>query len=987
MQNLAPKAEASSSGGFLNSYQKRTAFLGTSWATISAQNLTSQDNLALSGTRSVIDSNEFAVNATPANPTSLSDLLELQLCADTPSLPVDETDENNNCSGVEADAILRAKIVERPDLVVSEGPTPVQSGELIQGEVYTFTGNIQNTGNDNIPNSPSFASRFQIGSDVLPNAPSISGLDVGEEKPVFSGNWIAVAGEHTLKLCADEPGDDIVELSEANNCAESTILVAATRPIVNAVELTLPSQCEKIALTYSGGTGADYFELYHKQDSDTLPYVFLERKSRLSDLREYDPGLEGGSTYFYMIKAFSQGGIVTESVRPKSALANSCPLASKPDLIATRVVVNGELTEDTPLTFTGTVTNSGDTDVPTGTNFANTFTILKKSPTLFQDVLQNGLAKDTSAALTTGESWVAEVGTYTIKFCTNTDSAVDEVANDIFNCTNSEFTVTGGATPEDLLVTLFADKSGTVAPLENVSLTANVEGSATGGVTYEFDYTSDGEIDVTKSLPEPAVGNTSYSTVGSERYDYTNAGKYVARVDVSRGGETAFAVAAVNARPKLTLVTGPACKSITASWGAVNAVTSYILYRSATGLVGSYAPIATLGVGETSYPDTDPLLSAESTYYYQLRAILTDASSLYSDAQSQTTAVECPQSNTLTVVVNGSGVVKTPALEINCGNGATSCGPISYPQGTDVMLTEEVPAGVTFSGWSDACSGAQTTCSLTLNSDLQAVATFTGTPSGPPGPIQGEAPTVTCSASSLADQDPGIGVTVEIGDTVVWTADPSGGNAPPYTFEWTADDSLAGETGQSFQLSYDVPGQKNGTVIASDVDNLSSLPTPCSNFVEVKVPEVCTPGVPNFGLFSMLQDGSPGNTMYMDSEVSDTSSVVVVGVIAPACFTSPVTFQDPTTDKYNKKYGNVQTEYNSSHDVLQAVQYDTGSDMSITLKNSKKYVPDGDYDIRVYGSDGTFTQYVDLILRVQAGSSGPGGSGPTGTPKPTFEEF
>jgi len=795
-----------------------------------------------------------------------------------------------------------------------------------------------------------------------------------------------------------------VELDETNNCSESTILVASTRPVVNPVALTTSSQCEQIALTYSGGTGAGSFELYRKEGSDTLPYELLETKSRLADLRSIDAGLDGGATYFYMVKAISAGGLTSESVRPSSAVARNCTDA-KPDLIATKVVVNGALTIGTNLTFTGTVTNSGGSDVLANQSFVNSFTIIPPSPAssipLREVTYRNGLAKDSEAEVLSTDSWTAVEGTYTIKFCTNTTRTVDEKANDGFNCTTNAFTVVGSGEPELLTATLTADKSGLVAPLDLVSLTATADGSATGGVSYSFDYTNDGVVEVAHVQTSPTSGRASYSTTGGERHTYTNAGKYVARVDLSRGGETAFATVSINARPKLTLTTGPGCQSITTSWGTVEGVANYVVARSFTGLAGSFSDIKTLGSGETSYADTS--LTAGSVYYYQLKAVLTDGTSLYSDTLSQSAGASCSQSYALTVVVNGSGNVATSAGEINCGNGATSCGPISYAPGVNVTLTATTEEGVTFTGWSDACSGSQTSCMVTMNTDLQAVGSFSGTPTGGnTGPGAPGAPTVICSARSGLKA--GSLITVDIGDTVTWSATPSAGTPPPYTFDWTGSVPLEGMHGQTqfgpfaVDVEYTTSGDKIGSVAVSDV-NFVGTPTLCNTTVRVNPEPVCTPGQPNFGLVASVK-GIPGEkTMYMDPAVSVTSSQVKVSVVAPSCFTDTITFQDPFTDGKHPKFGGVQTTYNSTHDTLTSVQYDTGTDMSITIQNPNNPVPEGTYTtytatgndnnplpFKVCGSDGTFTQCVSLILEVAPGALD-GGGGTSSTPLPIFEEF
>jgi hypothetical protein len=109
-----------------------------------------------------------------------------------------------------------------------------------------------------------------------------------------------------------------------------------------------------------------------------------------------------------------------------------------------------------------------------------------------------------------------------------------------------------------------------------------------------------------------------------------------------------------------------------------------------------------------------------------------------------TFSVTPPASEVLTVKPggSGSGVVAggpssssatTPATEkIACHQGPAGtyvqqhCS-ATYPEGTSVMLTAAPASGTTFTGWSGACSGTGTTCTLAMDSSETASATFAAT--------------------------------------------------------------------------------------------------------------------------------------------------------------------------------------------------------------------------------------------------------------------
>ena len=80
----------------------------------------------------------------------------------------------------------------------------------------------------------------------------------------------------------------------------------------------------------------------------------------------------------------------------------------------------------------------------------------------------------------------------------------------------------------------------------------------------------------------------------------------------------------------------------------------------------------------------------------------------------------------LTVTLSGdaSGTVTSSPAGINCGNDCSE----SYASGTGVTLTAAPAQGASFAGWSGACTGSNTTCTLTINGARSVTATFTKKP-------------------------------------------------------------------------------------------------------------------------------------------------------------------------------------------------------------------------------------------------------------------
>jgi hypothetical protein len=76
--------------------------------------------------------------------------------------------------------------------------------------------------------------------------------------------------------------------------------------------------------------------------------------------------------------------------------------------------------------------------------------------------------------------------------------------------------------------------------------------------------------------------------------------------------------------------------------------------------------------------------------------------------------------NALTVSVAGGGSVSSSDRVYSCGN---KCYGV-YNPGTTVTLTAKANSGSTFSGWSGACIGNASTCTVLLNAESSVTATF-----------------------------------------------------------------------------------------------------------------------------------------------------------------------------------------------------------------------------------------------------------------------
>lgn len=88
----------------------------------------------------------------------------------------------------------------------------------------------------------------------------------------------------------------------------------------------------------------------------------------------------------------------------------------------------------------------------------------------------------------------------------------------------------------------------------------------------------------------------------------------------------------------------------------------------------------------------------------------------------------CPTSTatyTLAVTVQPptDGSVTSSPGGITCGEGATACGS-QFATGSSVVLSETPASGLSFLGWSGACSGAAPTCTVFMSTNETVTATF-----------------------------------------------------------------------------------------------------------------------------------------------------------------------------------------------------------------------------------------------------------------------
>jgi Divergent InlB B-repeat domain len=144
------------------------------------------------------------------------------------------------------------------------------------------------------------------------------------------------------------------------------------------------------------------------------------------------------------------------------------------------------------------------------------------------------------------------------------------------------------------------------------------------------------------------------------------------------------------------------------------------------------------------------------------------------------------QTNTLSVSVVGDGAVTGGSGAINCGNGAYICS-ANFSLNATVSLVAVAALGSTFTGWTGACGGNATTCTVSMSNSRSVTATFAGG-----APTGGFTLTVSVSGSGTVT---GTGISCGNGATACTTTDHAANSTVTLTATPTAGGTFVGWSG------------------------------------------------------------------------------------------------------------------------------------------------------------------------------------------------
>jgi subtilisin family serine protease len=233
----------------------------------------------------------------------------------------------------------------------------------------------------------------------------------------------------------------------------------------------------------------------------------------------------------------------------------------------------------------------------------------------------------------------------------------------------------------------------------------------------------------TTSGPFSVVSGGAYSLAAGQsqrvtvRFAPIAVGTSSANVAYTGGGGSNRAVigsgVAVSpaAAPAGLAATAVSSGQINLTWQDTNGNESQSRIERKIGAGGTFAQIATPAANVLAFSDMG--LSPGTTYVYRARACNAVGCSPYSNEATATTPGLAVALN-LTVRGSAAGAVTSNPAGLSC---AATCS-ASFTSGTVVTLTAAPGARGRFKGWGGACSGAATTCTVTLSDVRSVSATF-----------------------------------------------------------------------------------------------------------------------------------------------------------------------------------------------------------------------------------------------------------------------
>ena len=266
---------------------------------------------------------------------------------------------------------------------------------------------------------------------------------------------------------------------------------------------------------------------------------------------EYTPNVAG--SYTLRLTVYDTGGLTATDEVTETTAAPTATL---------QVRVSGTAVWESSITVTSDQNVDYQWSSTNGSSYSSTYRVSPEITWCGNNPTGPWLANTASGQLLNQDILVCQENfSFTMIYTVNGEGGP-------FSVINILVTGPGGGGGPTLGVALSASPSSGTAPLNNVDLTADVSGTATGDIRYRLDCTNDGsyERDVTNTIdPYTAVDLCNYSS----------AGLYTAKVRVDREGvfaEATVSISALAAPGTFSIYATPPTNTIMPGGGAIYAV-------------------------------------------------------------------------------------------------------------------------------------------------------------------------------------------------------------------------------------------------------------------------------------------------------------------------------------------------------------------------------------------------------------------------------
>ncbi|PIQ91694.1 MAG: hypothetical protein COV70_02475 [Parcubacteria group bacterium CG11_big_fil_rev_8_21_14_0_20_39_22] len=353
-----------------------------------------------------------------------------RICGDNAN-DVDEENENNNCSSI----IGPMKVVAQPvasvdieisdsSMVFSEGPVTVAYGE----DVYVrYTGtNVSNCTAVATPSVSSWSGSVAVGSSW------------NNKQVLFPPSASNKLHRFNISCVSDINGSTVTDSSavEARVKPGNTPLLASSR--------SCSSTPTTVSLTWSSSVLQDGYRISRSTDNVNFSLLTTQPSGATSFS---DNGLTSSQTYYYRIVGYNSYG--ETALPPGTATAVGCQVETT-DLRAVSASHSGGTSSGSSITFSGTVRNTGTTDI--NSSFTSSFTLVDTdSGNTVRTFNTSGgsiqsISSGQSISKNSTPSWTAVPGNYRITFNVDTSNDITE-ADESNNSVSETFSVSGGSSP------------------------------------------------------------------------------------------------------------------------------------------------------------------------------------------------------------------------------------------------------------------------------------------------------------------------------------------------------------------------------------------------------------------------------------------------------------------------------------------------------------------------------------------------------------